>query len=130
MAVNFLKIDGGIIANIHRDPVCLAKARAITRAAHLTKRYTIAEFVETQDTLDLLREIRVDYVQGFGIARPRALAELERKEGEENEVDISPVSGAEPETRVLKELELSAIRIPNGENQTSIAERKAIDGRG
>ena len=36
----------------------------------------VAEFVETKETLDKLREIGVDYVQGFGIARPAPIASL------------------------------------------------------
>jgi PAS domain S-box-containing protein len=76
MAVNFLKIDGGIIGTLIKDPVSLAKARAIIKAAHLTNRRSIAEFVESDETLEKLRELGVDYVQGFGIARPKPLSEL------------------------------------------------------
>ena len=35
---------------------------------------TIAEFVENDETLDALREIGVDYAQGYGIACPQIAA--------------------------------------------------------
>jgi EAL domain-containing protein (putative c-di-GMP-specific phosphodiesterase class I)/PAS domain-containing protein len=128
MAVNFLKIDRSIIANIHRDPVSLAKAKAISRAAHLTKRYTIAECVETQDTLDILREFGVDYVQGFGIARPRALSELERNENGSDAVGIAPVTGHDPVQQVLKELELSTTYASASEGRKPSVDSKVYDG--
>ena len=37
---------------------------------------TIAEFVEDQETLDMLREIGLDCAQGFRIGRPRPLDEI------------------------------------------------------
>lgn len=67
---DFLKIDGSIIRSILRDPAELAKTRAIHAVCQKAGTRTIAEFVETRETLDKLREIGVDYVQGFGIARP------------------------------------------------------------
>jgi EAL domain-containing protein (putative c-di-GMP-specific phosphodiesterase class I)/PAS domain-containing protein len=70
LTVDFLKIDGSIIQNILRDPTELAKTRAINTVCQKAGTRTIAEFVETKETLDKLREIGVDYVQGFGIARP------------------------------------------------------------
>ena len=59
-----------------RDPAELAKARAINTACQRNGVRTIAESVETKETLDKLREIGIDYVQGFGIARPAPLATL------------------------------------------------------
>lgn len=70
LAIDFLKIDGVIIQNIVRDPAELAKTRAINTVCQKIGVRAIAEFVETQEALDKLREIGVDYVQGFGIARP------------------------------------------------------------
>ena len=75
LAVDFLKIDGVIIQNILRDPAALAKARAINTVCGKVGLRTVAEFVETDETLDKLREIGVDYAQGFGIARPGPLGE-------------------------------------------------------
>ena len=76
LAVDFLKIDGSIIRNILADPAQLAKTRAIITVCRKAGLRAIAEFVETKETLDKLREIDVDYVQGFGIARPAPLAKV------------------------------------------------------
>ena len=73
--VEFLKIDGSIILEILRDPVKLAKVTAIDRVAKKIGVETIAELVESEETIASLRKIGVDFAQGFGISRPRPLAE-------------------------------------------------------
>ena len=73
---DFLKIDGVIVQNILTDPDNLAKIRAIAGAAHKMGMHTIAEFVESDDTLTKLREAGVDYAQGFGIGRPGPIAQV------------------------------------------------------
>lgn len=73
LQVHFLKIDSRVIYNIVRDPVELAKARAIARAARAMSIGTIAELVESEDAIALLRAAGVDYAQGFAISRPRPL---------------------------------------------------------
>lgn len=70
ITVDFLKIDGSIVRNIARDPSEHAKARAIHAVCRKAQTRTIAECVETGETLGRLREIGIDYAQGFGIARP------------------------------------------------------------
>jgi len=74
LPVDQLKIDGAIIQNILRDPSELAKVKAIHAVCGKLGIRTIGEFVESRETLDKLREIGLDYVQGFGIARPAPLA--------------------------------------------------------
>jgi EAL domain-containing protein (putative c-di-GMP-specific phosphodiesterase class I) len=73
LALDFIKIDGVIIQNLLRDPAALAKARAICTVCGKVGLATIAEFVESDETLAKLREIGIDYAQGFGIARPEPL---------------------------------------------------------
>lgn len=70
LPADFLKIDGIIVQKIRDDPAQLAKARAINTVCHNIGMLTIAECVETGETLDKLRELGIDYAQGFGIARP------------------------------------------------------------
>lgn len=76
LAMDFLKIDGSIIRNLVRDPAELAKTRAIHTVCQKAGMRTVAESVEIKETLDKLREIGVDYVQGFGIAHPAPIAKL------------------------------------------------------
>jgi len=73
---DFLKIDGLIIQNILDERSELAKTRAIALACRKIGVRTIAEFVETEETIDKLREIGVDYVQGFGIGKPGPIAQV------------------------------------------------------
>ncbi len=72
--VEFLKIDGSIIFNILRNPVELAKITAVNRVAKSIGVKTIAELVENEETIVKLREVGIDFAQGFGISRPRPLA--------------------------------------------------------
>ena len=71
--VEFLKIDGNAILDIHRDPAKLSKVVAINSVAKKVGVKTIAEMVEDEETIAKLKAIGVDYVQGFGISRPRPL---------------------------------------------------------
>ena len=73
--VEFLKIDGGLIFNMHRDPADLAKITTINRVAKNIGVKTVAELVESEESIAKLREIGIDFAQGFGISRPRPLAE-------------------------------------------------------
>jgi len=71
--VEFLKIDGSVILGILHDPAKLAKVTAINRVAKVIGVKTIAEMVESEETIASLAEIGIDFAQGFGISRPRPL---------------------------------------------------------
>ena len=73
LPVDFLKIDGSFVSKIADDPVDLAMVKSINEVGHVMNRKTIAEYVENEETMALLREIGVDYAQGFGIETPRLL---------------------------------------------------------
>ena len=76
LPLDFLKIDGRIVLAIARDPVAAAKVRAIQHVCRLTGVRTIAEMVESDEVLQMLRSLETDYAQGFGIARPHPLEAL------------------------------------------------------
>lgn len=73
LAVDFIKIDGVVIQNILRDPEQLARTRAIATVCRKVGARSIAEFVESRETLGALRRVGVDYAQGFGIDLPHRL---------------------------------------------------------
>jgi diguanylate cyclase (GGDEF)-like protein/PAS domain S-box-containing protein len=74
--VDFLKIDGSFVHDIDNDPVDYAMVASINRIGHLMGIKTIAEFVEDRVILQRLKEIGVDYVQGYNIDMPRPLSEM------------------------------------------------------
>ena len=74
LGINFVKIDSHIVRNIHRDDVSSARANSINLTCQAIGIRTIGEFVELPETLEKLKELGVDYAQGYGIARPAPLA--------------------------------------------------------
>jgi EAL domain-containing protein (putative c-di-GMP-specific phosphodiesterase class I) len=75
LPVDYIKIDGIFVRDMADDPIDLALVNSINEIAHILDKKTIAEYVENDDILDLLREIGVDYAQGFGIAYPEKISE-------------------------------------------------------
>lgn len=74
--LDFLKIDGAIILGMLLNAADLAKVRGINTVCRKINIHTVAKFVESSETLDKLREIGVDYVQGFGLAHPEPIDKL------------------------------------------------------
>ena len=72
--MDFLKIAGAFVRGIVEDPVDLEMVKCINCMAQATGKQTIAEFVENDAILQKLREIGVDYAQGYAIGRPQPLA--------------------------------------------------------
>jgi len=69
LPVSFLKIDGRLITRIH-EPRVLSIIRGIQAVATDLNIITLAEYVETQQQVDLLRHVGVQWAQGhfFGSA--------------------------------------------------------------
>jgi diguanylate cyclase (GGDEF)-like protein len=70
LPVDFLKMDGGFVKDITRNEIDLAMAKSIQSIAEAMKIKTIAEFVECADTMKLLKQMGVDYGQGFYLSSP------------------------------------------------------------
>jgi diguanylate cyclase (GGDEF)-like protein len=66
----YLKIDGDFIQNLPSSQVDQVFVRAMVELAKGLNKETIAEFVEDEATLQLLRELGVDYAQGYHVGRP------------------------------------------------------------
>ncbi|HSZ69989.1 MAG TPA: EAL domain-containing protein [Solirubrobacteraceae bacterium] len=70
----FLKIDGDFVRELPASRNDRLVVKAIVDVARGMGRRTIAEFVGDDATLEVLRELRVDYAQGFHVGRPAPLA--------------------------------------------------------
>ncbi len=74
--IDYLKIDGLFVKDIVIDPVDAAMVKSINEVGHIMGLKTIAEYVENDEILDVIKEIGVDYVQGYGVCRPKPLDEI------------------------------------------------------
>ncbi|MEO5702345.1 MAG: EAL domain-containing protein [Gammaproteobacteria bacterium] len=79
LPVDFLKIDGSFVKDIVHDPIDHAMVEAINNVGHIMKIQTIAESVENDETLALLKKLGVDFAQGYGIAPPKLFYEFARQ---------------------------------------------------
>ncbi|MBI3533837.1 MAG: EAL domain-containing protein, partial [Burkholderiales bacterium] len=70
LSVDYLKIDGGFIRNIERDKIDLALAETVNRIGHILGKKTVAEHVENDAIIDILRTMGIDYAQGNGVCPP------------------------------------------------------------
>lgn len=76
LPVDMLKIDGSFIRHVDQDATDRVMVEAIARVGKVMGIPTIAEYVERPEILTTLREIGVDYAQGWMVGRPRALDDI------------------------------------------------------
>jgi diguanylate cyclase (GGDEF)-like protein len=81
LPVDYLKIDGTLVREIASDPVIYTMVKSIHDIGKLMGMSSIAEFVENDAILAKLREIGVDFAQGYGISRPAPLAGIPVQQG-------------------------------------------------
>ena len=70
LPVDYVKIDGSFVKDIEMNQLNREIVQSMNSIAHVMGKKTIAEFVETQASVEILREIGVDYLQGFHIGKP------------------------------------------------------------
>lgn len=76
LPVNFIKIDGSLIQMMSSSQVDFEMVRFTNDISHMMGRQTIAEYVSDAGILASLKEIGVDFAQGYCIGKPRPLAAL------------------------------------------------------
>jgi diguanylate cyclase (GGDEF)-like protein len=77
LPVDYLKIDGVFVKGIVDDPIDYAMVKSIHEVGRVMGKKTVAEFVENSEIGFKLKEIGVDYSQGYGIAKPCPIEELQ-----------------------------------------------------
>jgi diguanylate cyclase (GGDEF)-like protein len=76
LPVDFLKIDGQFAAHVATDAVDRSMVEAIAKIGRDLQVATIAEKVESAEVLTVLKNIGIDYIQGFHLAEPCAIDEV------------------------------------------------------
>lgn len=70
LPADVIKIDGSFVRDLGNDPVSRTIVGAIVQIGHLRGMDVVAEWVDSEQTLDVLHELRVDRAQGFLLHRP------------------------------------------------------------
>ncbi|MBI3754696.1 MAG: EAL domain-containing protein [Deltaproteobacteria bacterium] len=70
MHIDYLKIAGPFIKNMDKNLNDQLFVKAIVNVAKGLNIKTVAEFVETDEVMEILKEIGVDYAQGYFVGRP------------------------------------------------------------
>ncbi len=76
LPVDYLKIDGSFVVDIDVNDINRAMVDAINQIGHVMGIETVCEFVENEGVVKTLRDIGVDYAQGYYIGKPVPLEEL------------------------------------------------------
>jgi diguanylate cyclase (GGDEF)-like protein/PAS domain S-box-containing protein len=74
LPMDYLKIDGSLIRNLAVDAVNQALVAAMIELSHSLNFRVVAGQVEDQCSLDAVKRMGIDFVQGFAIARPEPLS--------------------------------------------------------
>ncbi len=70
LPVDYLKIDGTFVKDIASDPIDFAMVRSIADVGKVMGKDIIAEYVESEEVLARVKDIGIDYAQGFYIGAP------------------------------------------------------------
>lgn len=76
LPVDYLKIDGQFIRGMTTNRLDQATVRCICEVARITGKQVVAEFVETEEVELMLREMGVDFTQGYYRHRPMPMADV------------------------------------------------------
>jgi PAS domain S-box-containing protein len=76
LEIDFLKIDIEFVRDLATNQASQHVVRAVVSLAEGFGQKTVAEGVEDDETLSMLRDFGVDYAQGYAIARPMPVAEV------------------------------------------------------
>ncbi|MDP2784260.1 MAG: DUF1631 family protein [Sulfurimicrobium sp.] len=76
LPVDYLKIDGAFVEKMDQNQYDFAVVKSITEIGHFMGKKIIAERVENEAVLKMLRQIGVDYAQGFYLGKLRNMKTL------------------------------------------------------
>ena len=74
--MDYLKIDRIFVKDIKSNPSDYAIVKSINEIGHFMGKKMIAEYVEDDEVLEILREIGVYFAQGYGIEKKHPIVEL------------------------------------------------------
>ncbi|ASJ72985.1 putative bifunctional diguanylate cyclase/phosphodiesterase [Granulosicoccus antarcticus] len=80
LPVDYIKIDGQFVKDVDTNSMHREFVKAIGAIGKSMGKKVVAEFVENEASLDILRDLKIDYAQGYHIARPMQIPDEPGKE--------------------------------------------------
>ncbi len=68
--VDYLKIDGSFITNLVNDPIDQTLVKSMVEISKTLGKKTVAEFVESEEVLEMIKSYGIDHAQGYYIGKP------------------------------------------------------------
>jgi len=87
LPVDYVKIDGSFVQNMSKDVLQSTMVRSMNDIAHALGKLTVAEYVDSEETYMRLKELGVDFVQGFHTGKPMLFEDIMKLNY--REVDLS-----------------------------------------
>jgi len=68
---DYMKIDGSLVKNIDTDPNARMVIETIVVFAKKLNKKIVAEFVSSKEIYDIVKDLAIDYVQGYYLGKPK-----------------------------------------------------------
>jgi len=79
LPIDKIKIDRSLIMNLEKDSKNMTIIKSIITMGHSLNIKIVAEGIETEKQLRILKELNCDYIQGYLIGRPMEAADFEKQ---------------------------------------------------
>jgi len=76
LPADYIKLDGSFIQNLHLDTIDQTLVRSMIQVIQALGKKAVAEYVENQAILDILKTMGVDFVQGYHIGYPLPIEKI------------------------------------------------------
>lgn len=70
LPADYIKLDGSFIQNLHKDTIDQALVKAMIQVIQALGKKAVAEYVENEEILQILKSMGIDFVQGYHIGHP------------------------------------------------------------
>jgi len=76
LPADYIKLDGSFIQNLHRDQIDQTLVRSMIQVIQALGKKAVAEYVENEEILQILKEMNIDFVQGYHIGHPLPVEQI------------------------------------------------------
>lgn len=76
LPADYIKLDGSFIQNLHHDAIDQTLVKSMIQVIQALGKKAVAEYVENEEILIILKGMGIDFVQGYHIGHPLPIEQL------------------------------------------------------